>query len=578
MRSFLFVVLCLSSSALSGDSQLVHRADPIMVPIHLHSRGLLVNASNHTSHTGATQLAAASGVPAEAGITPVAWTSDRQSYYTMIQISDIFFRVALDTASSDLWIVSTACQSPTCKTVPKYPLLYESPTFVSVANNATPYQVSYQDGTAASGFIAIESVQLANLTSPRQAFGMVTNCNVSFTDELSGIMGLGFPRLSSIPSSVTNSTPFFANLAQQGLLDYPLFGVSLTRNASGSLTIGAIDASVVKNVSQINWNKVVEFPPINTESHSSSYLQWAISLSGFSVGGTRLKPQPTYPSITKNQSYALFDIGTSGIYGSYADVSRLFALVDDARLVDESAGSQWVVPCDTTTTISLLFGNHEYILQPTDYLIGPASGNPNLCLAWPRATAPSPDGIDWQIGTAFLRTVYTVFSFGINTKEPPMIGLYSLSNGTNMTETAAAVSSFLSLESATIATTLPNVILPTPTYAIPSYIFNSSIPAPVGGIVSSGLATSTYSPILGHNVTALPTISPSPTLMTLTFTNSIGRLTTSVSTEAVAEATLGVPPGWNGCGTLRPPGFFAMVTLYSVFIWTLFYVLNFASW
>ena len=31
-------------------------------------------------------------------------------------------------------------------------------------------------------------------------------------------------------------------------------------------------------------------------------------------------------------------------------------------------------------------------------MIGPASGDLNLCLSWPIATPPSPDGIDWQIG------------------------------------------------------------------------------------------------------------------------------------------------------------------------------------
>jgi len=74
------------------------------------------------------------------------------------------------------------------------------------------------------------------------------------TDETSGIMGLGFPRLSTISNLVTDSmlssffplpcltwrsaAPFFVALAQQGLLDYPLFGLSLTRNASGTLSMG----------------------------------------------------------------------------------------------------------------------------------------------------------------------------------------------------------------------------------------------------------------------------------------------------------------------------------------------------
>ncbi|KAF8632240.1 hypothetical protein AX15_001990 [Amanita polypyramis BW_CC] len=581
MRSLLATAVALATVSYQAAASshpaphLQPRSNPISIPIHLHSRDPAVSATN------ATQLVTTSTDVARAGITSLAFTSDRQSYYIMIQVGGIYFRVALDTASSDLWIVSTACQSRTCATVPRYPLSYQSPTFVSIASNYTAYQASYADGTAVSGFVALESVQLANMTVPRQAFGIITSSNVSFTNEVSGIMGLGFPRLSSIPNSVTNSIPFVAGLAQQGLLNYPLFGVSLTRSSSGSLTIGAVDSSIVTNGSQINWNKVAEFAPFNTESNSSSYLQWAIPMAGFSVGGARLYPQPTYPSVTKNQSYALFDIGTSGIYGPYGDVSRLFALIDGARLVDESTGGQWVVPCDTTTTMSLFFGKREYVLQPTDYLIGPALGNPNLCLSWPKATPPSSDGIDWQIGSAFLRTVYTVFSFGINTKEPPMIGLYSPNNGTNATETSADISSFMSSESATIATTLPNFVLLNPTYTTPPYALNSSVPAVVGGIVATGLATSTYSPIVGQsifNVTALPIISPSPTLMTLIITNSYGQLSTSISTYATPSVKLGVPPGWNGSGALRAPGLFASAVPCYIFMWTLVYILDLTYW
>ncbi|KAF8638272.1 hypothetical protein AX17_002294 [Amanita inopinata Kibby_2008] len=567
-------------AVVEASSHLVPRLDPhpnpITVPIYLHSRGLPDNSIN-TNRTVLDTISPADDI-ARSGLTPVSFASDRQSYYAVIKIGDIFFRVALDTASADLWIMSTACQTKTCKNVPRYPLSYRSPTFVSVEDNSTSFQVGYADGTFASGFVARESVQLSNLTVPDQVFSMITNSNVSLTDQVSGIMGLGFPRLSTIGNSVTNSTPFFAALAQQGLLDYPLFGVSLTRNYSGSLTIGAVDSSVVTNASQINWNKVVEFPPFGTESNSSSYLHWAIPMSGFSVGTIRMSPQPTYPKNTKNSSYALFDIGTSGIYGPFSDVSRLFSLIDGARLVDQSG--QWVVPCDTTTTMSLFFGKQEYILQPTDYLIGPASGSPNLCLSWPRATLPSSDSIDWQIGSAFLRTVYSVFSFGINTKESPMIGLFSVTNATSMPESPSDIGSFLSSESATVATTLPNFVLAQPTYTTPPYALNSSIPATVGGIVQTGLATSTYKPILGQsafNVTALPTISPSPTLLTLIVTNSLGQLTTSISSHSMAAFTLGVPPGWNGGSILHPPSPYVMAVPIFVFLWTFFQVLDLAN-
>lgn len=87
---------------------------------------------------------------------------------------------------------------------------------------------------------------------------------------------------------------------------------------------GAVDSSVVQNASQIGWNKVAQFEPFGVENNVSSYLQWAIQISGFSVcssahvyifilnqsqvNGTQMAPVPTYPLQTKNISLALFDV------------------------------------------------------------------------------------------------------------------------------------------------------------------------------------------------------------------------------------------------------------------------------
>ncbi|KAI0775198.1 acid protease [Trametes elegans] len=489
-------------------------------------------------------------------IVPVIYASDRQTYYVQAGVGHVTLRLALDTASADLWLVSSDCTSSACN-VPKYPLAFESSTFVPVNSNATAFNVSYADSTGAQGFVARESVSLANLTVAGQAVGLATDSNVKFTDQVSGVLGLGFPRLSSIANSAVNATPFFATMAQNGQLDYPLFGLSLTRDASGTLAFGAIDGSVVANRSQIEWNEVVPFAPFGHESNTSTYLQWAVVLSGVSVNGTAVAPQPTYPTQTLNSSLALIDAGTAGIYGPYQDVSRMFDLIDGARLVDDSTG-QWVVPCDTEETISFSFGGREFVLQPTDYLIGPASGNPNLCLSWPRALPPSADGIDWQFGSSFLRTVYSIYrqvlTFGINSKEPPMIGFYPLANATAPVESASAVSAFFASYSATVGTTLPNFVLATPSQTTPPYTFNASITATAGEIVKSGLATSTYSALLGSNhpnATALPTITPTPTVATFILTDTSGHTLTSVSTASQPSVTLGVPAGWTVNGA-RP--------------------------
>ena len=62
-----------------------------------------------------------------------------------------------------------------------------------------------------------------------------------------------------------------------------------------------------------------------------------------------------------------------------------------------------------TAELSLSDSGRTFVMQPTDYLIGPTEESPDLCLSWPRATSASSDGIDWQLGTPFLRTVYSVF-------------------------------------------------------------------------------------------------------------------------------------------------------------------------
>lgn len=70
-----------------------------------------------------------------------------RSYYSIIEVGGMNFRVALDTASSDLWLASSACTTETCNAIPRYPLSYESPSFAAVNGNQTAFNASYADGT-----------------------------------------------------------------------------------------------------------------------------------------------------------------------------------------------------------------------------------------------------------------------------------------------------------------------------------------------------------------------------------------------------------------------------------------------
>ena len=142
-------------------------------------------------------------------------------------------------------------------------------------------------------------------------------------------------------------------------------------------------------------------------------------------------------------------------------------------------------------------------------------------------------------------------SFGIDTKEPPMVGLYPLNNASAPAQQPTEVSSFFSAATQIVGTTLPNFPLATPSFTTPPYAFNTSVDAEPGEIVSSGLAVSTYSPVLGTrrpNVTALAVVTPSPTLFTYILTDGSGHVVTSISTAPAPDITLGTPPGWTNGG------------------------------
>lgn len=134
-----------------------------------------------------------------------------------------------------------------------------------------------------------------------------------------------------------------------------------------------------------------------------------------------------------------------------------------------------------------------------------------------------------------------------------MIGLYALTNPSTPVESSGILASFFSSASATVATTLPNYLLATPTYTTPPYAFNTSVTATLGEIVDSELATSTYLPMLASpaiDATALPVVSDQYTLIA---TNAQGQLVTSTYRLTVPSVVLGVPPGWSGVRTLRAP-------------------------
>jgi hypothetical protein len=124
-----------------------------------------------------------------------------------------------------------------------------------------------------------------------------------------------------------------------------------------------------------------------------------------------------------------------------------------------------------------------------------------------------------------------------------MIGFYPLQNVSNASLAPSTNSS--SSAATTIATTLPNFLVPTPTYTTPPYIFNTGVEPYLGEVVLSELAVSTYSPLFGTlppSITSIPTIAPPTSVFTFVTTDAAGGITTTIYTASAVPVVLGRPP------------------------------------
>ncbi|SPO26279.1 related to MKC7 - aspartyl protease of the periplasmic space [Ustilago trichophora] len=475
--------------------------------------------------------------------------------------------VQLDTGSSDLWITSTSCTSLRCHdgNVLKFnPAESESYRTIQVdaaagtrlnltassfggnsTNSSTttvsdsrrlatrqsdqqkleiPFSIYYDDTTAASGILASDTIALGNLVVPHQAFALINATNVTLAAQgISGVLGLGFPRGSVVSRSLigyesqigdVETMPFMTSVLQGSNESYPLFGLFLTRDG-GRATFGAVDPQLLPTSHDralVEWYDVYPFPSgdtwlpandtLNVDAEAlGPYVQWVLPLHSAGVAANPVTLTPTYSSANPHP-LALIDSGSSSILGPASDVEAIFSRILNSRHV---GGGRFVVPCDTTERMYFSFGGRNLTLLPSDYIIGPDAQQPFLCFAWPSAAPPDTTGVSWILGTPFLRTVYSLFSIGINTKESPKIGFFPLRQPASATESSIvfapqptqSLSSFLNSQATTIDSWIPNQLVTLTSAQSRPYFFANATTTPSLGVVPTKVgAPESYSAIL----------------------------------------------------------------------------------
>ncbi|KAH7909462.1 aspartic peptidase domain-containing protein [Hygrophoropsis aurantiaca] len=212
------------------------------------------------------------------------------TYNVLIEIGPVSTPVVLDTGSSDLWVLSTACGA-VCSSgkEPLYPLS----TFHSTNLEAQLLYGDSMTGTHASGPIGFDTISLAGLVLENQYFAAINDTNTAVLETQSaGIFGLGFPLNSIVWNQVflTQQSPAPPAKALRSTEDTP-FSVA---NALRNLVIKFFPKT---HLNASTPSSTSSFPPSSQSSRANIKRQAASSMSNSAIFSSYTTIAPFLPRL-----------------------------------------------------------------------------------------------------------------------------------------------------------------------------------------------------------------------------------------------------------------------------------------
>ncbi|KZO90416.1 acid protease [Calocera viscosa TUFC12733] len=281
------------------------------------------------------------------------------------------FTVDFDTGSSDFFLPSSDCFD--CGNHNTYdPASSDSSTCLYEY-----FDLQYGDNSETSGIQYTDTVAIGSLTVSGQTLGSATSYSTEFQDAVyDGLMGLGFPQLSSFPAD-----PFIFNLFFQGSLSAGSFSFKLAESGS-SLYIGGADSSLHAGS--------FSYTPVTQEGY------WQVTTQSLKLGST---------TIASNQ-VSIVDSGTTLIYVD-PDTADLFYSHIRGSTQDDSLGEGlYTLPCSSIpNNVAVDFAGKTVTISSSVFNFGQVSQGSSTCVG---GIAAGNFGF-WILGDVFMRNVYTQF-------------------------------------------------------------------------------------------------------------------------------------------------------------------------
>ncbi|KAF9790487.1 acid protease [Thelephora terrestris] len=292
------------------------------------------------------------------------------------------FSILMDSGSADFWIGGEGCQSLGGGDCGNHVFLGPNSSS-SFQTSGQQFQVTYGSGQVAGDIVA-DNVSIAGLDLAQHVFGVALLESQDFsndTTKFDGLMGLAQSPLSN--QGVL--TPV-ESLAKNGLISEAITSYKISRVSDGlndgEITFGGLDAS------KFDSTTLVTVDNVNPQGF------WEASFT-VSAGGKDL-------GLTGRT--AILDTGTTLIIAPANDAQAVHAMIPGSQS-DGQGG--FIIPCTTTTVVSLAFGGKNFDINPVDLLFTPVDPN-NLqgdCISGiSTGTIGTPQ--QWLVGDVFLKNAY----------------------------------------------------------------------------------------------------------------------------------------------------------------------------
>ncbi|TKY86205.1 hypothetical protein EX895_005030 [Sporisorium graminicola] len=309
------------------------------------------------------------------------------------------YEVVLDTGSADLWISSQ----------------YYSPSSSSTFQNyTTPFDIQYGSGEVA-GYDATDTFTLAGTTVNNLHFAVAQSVSSGLTSAaMEGIMGMGFQRLAS------SSQPPLWVAAGVNTFSFYLERASLTSpdstQAGGIFTLGGTNSSLYQG--DISYNSLTE------------ELYWMVRLGAAGTKGSNVN--------LNGLTRAAIDTGTTLIGGPDSVVQALYQQIPNAR---SQGNGYYSFPCSSSVDATLTFNGIQYTIPDSDFIAGTLDRSGSQCLgAFFGLGSSSQTDLQWIVGDAFLKNVYSIFTTNGNGGNAA-VGFASLASGLNSGTNSKSVGS-----------------------------------------------------------------------------------------------------------------------------------------